>query len=48
MKKYIQPNVKIQTITIDNYMVSGSILGGDTTTQLGKERDDWDEFGSEF
>lgn len=48
MKKYIQPKVKIQTVTIDPYMVSGSILGGNTTTQLGKERDGWEEFGSEF
>lgn len=48
MKKYIKPIVKVQTVGIDAIMVNGSLVGGNTDTQLSKEKDDWDEFGSEF
>ena len=48
MKKYIKPVVKIQTIGINAIMLNGSIVEGNTNTQLCKEKDDWGEFGSEF
>lgn len=48
MKKYIKPIVKVQTIGINAIMLNGSIVGGNTDTQLSKEKDDWGEFGSEF
>lgn len=48
MKKYIKPIVKVQTIGINAIMLNGSLVGGNTNTQLTKEKDDWDEFGSEY
>lgn len=48
MKKYIKPIVKVQTVGIDAIMLTGSLVGGNTDTQLSKEKDCWDEFGSEF
>lgn len=48
MNKYIKPIVKVQTIGINAIMLNGSIVGGNTDTQLSKEKDDWSEFGSEF
>ena len=48
MKKYIKPLVKVQAVGIDAIMMSGSIVSGNTDTQLSKEKDCWDEFDSEF
>lgn len=48
MKKYIKPIVKVHTVGIDAIMLTGSLGKGSTPTQLSKEKDDWDEFGSEF
>ena len=48
MKKYIKPIVKVNNVGINAIMVNGSIVGGNTDTQLSKEKDDWDEFSSEF
>lgn len=48
MKKYIKPIVKVQIVGINAIMLNGSLVGGNTDTQLSKEKDGWDEFGSEF
>lgn len=45
--KYIKPEIEVISVSPNQQMLSASILGGDTTTQLGKSRNGGFEYEEE-